>query len=255
MQRRYLSVNLPFRCSYLLYDVDRSDGAYAASEAGLPVPTWITVNPANGHAHLAYGLRWPVYLSGAARPAPIAFVQDVDRAIRHTLGADLAYSGFLTRNPFSGHWPTYGNGHLFTLEELRAEVEVERLPAVEHVAGIGRNVETFEASRKQAYKAIRQYWTDRADRAGLDYWQRYLTGWATDYTTERHVAPLCAVEVAGIARSVAGWVWNTFSRETFSAIQSARGRKGGRPRKPEPWKLYGISKATYYRNRQYIEAE
>ncbi|MFZ8695560.1 replicase, partial [Enterobacter kobei] len=74
-------------------------------------------------------------------------------------------------------------------------------------------------------------------------------------------------EVSGIAKSIAKWTINHFSKDTFesyierthsSEIQSIRGKKskgGGRKKEPasisseKPWISMGISRSTYYRNK------
>jgi hypothetical protein len=70
----------------------------------------------------------------------------------------------------------------------------------------------------------------------------------------RFEVPLTYPEVLATAKSVAKWTWRHFNEPRFVAIQSARGKLGGRPRTTtqagEPWHAMGISRATYYRRRK-----
>ena len=56
IKKRYLQHNPPCKIVYLVFDIDREDGAMAWHDAGLPLPTWTTQNPENGHAHICYEL-------------------------------------------------------------------------------------------------------------------------------------------------------------------------------------------------------
>lgn len=82
-----------------------------------------------------------------------------------------------------------------------------------------------------------------------DHWQRAVLGQAEKLNI--FTPPLSFSEVKAVSRSVARWTWRQFSDEKFSTIQSARGKRGGRPAtrtaEGEPWAAQGISRATYYR--------
>lgn len=82
-----------------------------------------------------------------------------------------------------------------------------------------------------------------------EHWQRAVLGQAEKLNV--FTPPLSFSEVKAVSRSVARWTWRQFSDEKFSVIQSARGKRGGRPAtrtaEGEPWAAQGISRATYYR--------
>jgi hypothetical protein len=62
--------------------------------------------------------------------------------------------------------------------------------------------------------------------------------------------PLGYGELKDIVRSVAGWTWENFTEEAFSAIQRARINKRWKDHVAEsttkPWESMGISRRTYY---------
>ena len=58
-----------------------------------------------------------------------------------------------------------------------------------------------------------------------------------------------------IAQSISRWTWSHFSPGRFSAIQSERGQRAGQVRRAgsleemKPWEKEGISRRTWYRQR------
>lgn len=82
-----------------------------------------------------------------------------------------------------------------------------------------RTCKLFNAVRKWAYRERLRY-DDRIEWEEVAY--TYALAVNAGSTT-----PLSEAEVGHTARSVARWVWRNFSAEKFSAIQAARGRKGG----------------------------
>ena len=79
----------------------------------------------------------------------------------------------------------------------------------------------FEKTRQWAYKAIRQGWP------GFDGWQAAVIERATGYNVQFE-QPLPANEVRHTAKSIAKWTHRNLTPAGFSAVQAARGAKGGR---------------------------
>ena len=251
LRRRHIQTNNPWSYRFLLFDLDRGDARSAVRDAGLPQPCWTALSP-NGHAHVVYQLQTPVYLQG--RTKPIKYLTAVEHGVRRALDGDPGFSGFLTRNPTHPDFETFATGHSVDLVDLAAEVDLSPAAGPESVSGVGRNVELFTACRKHAYRAFLKYQAQGG--ADFDGWLASCTRWAVTWTTEHHEFPLGAVEAACIGRSVARWTWERFSLEAFSALQAARGRKGGRksrgggrPGLGEPWIAEGISRRTWFRRR------
>lgn len=227
IRRRYIQVNKPWLLCFLVLDVDHQDAYKRWHVAGLPRPYWIAVNRENGHAHLCWLLRVPVAMHDLSRPAPMSFLEDVQRGMVAQIGADENYGGLLTKNPTHRHWIVLTGGPELELAELRRCLP-RRLPRRargEPPSGVGRNVDTFNATRTHAYRAVRDYWRSQH---GFVRFQAHLDHHALDFTSQAHAVPLCDGECYHIAKSVARWVWRRFSPEAFSALQAQRGRKAGR---------------------------
>jgi hypothetical protein len=225
VQRRYVQPNPPTVRVWLVFDVDREQAAMAAQDANLATPTWTAQNPTNGHAHLAYGLRFPV-ATGDAQARPLRLAAAVEAAYRDRLGADRSYSGLTCKNPVHPAWRTrWGPQTLYELAELADHVDLtpyatRRQKALESV-GLGRNVTVFDATRRWAYAAVREYWQPNGEipfRAAV-----------AAYAAESNVfpVPLPIAEIRSISKSVSRWVWRTFTPAAYRAIQSRRGSRNG----------------------------
>ena len=98
LTKTYIQANPPHLRVWSLYDVDRPGGGLAWEDGNLPPPSWATINKANGHAHLAYGLRAPVLTASMeARQAPLRYLNAVESAFRAALDADDGFSGLITK--------------------------------------------------------------------------------------------------------------------------------------------------------------
>ena len=223
---RYIQPQPPWVRAWLIFDYDR-DGAWcAADEAGLPAPTLTVINPENGHGHLAFGLAVPVLLGPRNKHRPKHYLAAVERAMAVRLGADLSYGGFTCKNPLHPYWETLSNDHLYTLPELAGwlgDLNDYRLP-IRRVIGLGRNVETFEAVRRWAYRGIRAH---KEAGGTLDTWRQRCIQYAEAYTVARHMPALDRSECRSIGRSVGRWTWERVTDEWFSNRQAARGRASG----------------------------
>ena len=227
----YIQPNPPNRRSWAVFDIDHQDAENAWQRAGLPPPTWTTVNAKNGHAHCAWGLRTPVLVAGmGARDAPLRYLASIESMMQERLGADPRYSGVITQNPGDLVWLTLRGPQLYyDLSELAAhlpgiETYIPKKRKHEEQAGLGRNVALFDKLRTWAYSAIRPYWG-----GGLRGWNGWLSmcnSRALVYNAD-FCTPLGGKEVWHLARSVAKWTWQHTTEQGFSDWQAAQGRKGG----------------------------
>lgn len=218
----YLQLNPPAHCAWLLLDVDE-DGSASTTwlDAGLPPPTYVAINRENGHAHLGYALASPVCTTDAARLMPMRYLAAIEHAYTARTRADFGFVGPLAKNPLHPHWllwepantPTYELGYLAEFVDLPTKITRAR-------AGIGRNCDLFDGLREWAYTAVRGFWRPR----GEDAWREAVRRQAESLNVFE--VPLRYSEVAGIARSVARFVWRNFTPGDFRAVQAARGRRG-----------------------------
>lgn len=233
----------------MIFDVDREGAAFAWGAGNLPPPTITAINPRNGHAHLLYGLTTPVGMSDAARDAPIRYAVAIQAAFLAALCADPGHVGLIAKNPFHAVWRTLWVSHLYDLAELAeyADFKVVRPPGEAY--GLGRNCTLFDELRTWAYQWVREY---KRNGASVDQWHRAVLGQAERLNV--FDVPLHDSEVRACAKIVAKWVWRRFDETAFRAIQSARGKRGGRPATTTaggmPWVTLGVSRATYYRRRK-----
>lgn len=246
LQHRHLQPNAPLETAWLVFDLDYPGAAFAWEKANLPPPTLTVSNPENGHAHLFYGLTTPVGMSDAARDAPIRFAAAVQAAFLAKLCADTGYAGLIAKNPFHDAWRALWVQHLYDLGEMADYVELPKRRAQQEVLGLGRNCTLFDELRTWAYQWVREY---KRNDANAEQWLRAVLGQGEKLNSFN--VPLSFNEVKAVAKSIAKWTWRNFSDAAFSAIQSARGKRGGRPatttKHGDPWVKQGISRATYYR--------
>lgn len=151
--------------SVLLFDVDDSLCGYTWDDKLLPEPSWIAVNPKNGHSHIAYVLHHPVVRLDEKHAKPVQFLNVVKRGIQLQLGADPAYNGALTKNPMSSQWQTRFSDRAYTLSELYEWIRPDVLKLANSsvlghdethqqgliAAALGRNDYVFNATRRDAY--------------------------------------------------------------------------------------------------------
>jgi len=226
LQKKYVQANPPATIGYLVFDVDRQGAAHAWDDGNLPAPSFVTVNPENGHAHLAYAVQTPVVRTDAAHLAPLKFLAALQNAMTVQLDADPGYSMFLTKNPLSPSWRvlTHQNA-VYDLGELAEYVDLTvaaKKPRV-LVTGLGRNCELFDNLRERAYRKVIEF------REGGCYqtWFRFILAASRKLNDYTH--PLPDSEVRATAKSVAKWTWRHFGKG--AAVERFRDRQKGRQRR------------------------
>jgi len=184
-------------------------------EANVAEPSFIVVNPANGHAHYVYLLRGWIRTDGAA-PGDLSAVRyfaAIERAYTRALRADAGYAGLVQHNPFHAAYETHsGRDDPYSLRELAAYVDLPPAPRrTVEICTDGRNVETFDRLRRWAYGAIAEY------RCGSrETWNELVNGEALAIAAAvraSHPAadhPYTDAEALDTAKSVAGWVWSRY---------------------------------------------
>jgi len=208
----------------LIFDVDRPDWGLDIFDGAVPVPNWATWRRANQHAHLVYALARPVLRGEQARPTPQGWLARIGEYLAATLQADLTYNAVLAHNPLE--WASQGRYRTdwlrqepYTLAELNEAIPFGWRRPWRPLTVYGRNDALFRAGMK---------WTGRPAHWG-DW-----TGLATYPATlnAEFVAPLGERELGGIVKSIRRIQTKNLqsgqTQRTFSFLQAARGRKGGR---------------------------
>jgi hypothetical protein len=154
--------------------------------------------------------------------APLRYLAAIEYAYIERVRADAAFTGPLAKNPLHSSWQVWepANAPVYELGYLADFVDLptKRLP---RTPGVGRNCDLFEGLRDWAYSAVRKFWRP----GGEERWRAVVRLQAEALNT--FAVPLGSAEVAGIARSVARYVWRRFSPAEFREVQAVRGRRGG----------------------------
>ncbi|EBF9373683.1 replication initiation protein (plasmid) [Salmonella enterica] len=260
---RYIQQNQPHAQFWLVFDVDREGAAIDWSDRNAPAPNITVKNPVNGHAHLLYALNIAVRTAPDASVKALKYAAAVERSLCEKLCADVNYSGLICKNPFHLEWQVMEwREEAYTLDELADYLSASARRSIDKHYGMGRNCHLFEMTRKWAYRAIRQGWP------AFSQWLDAVIQRVEMYNASLPV-PLSPAECRAIGKSIAKYTYRKFSPEGFSAVQAARGRKGGNANSSEnqaikgqkskrvavatsartlkPWVTLGISRATYYR--------
>jgi hypothetical protein len=228
---RYIQPNTPTTLAWFVFDVDHADAAIRWDDAGLPPPTLTVVNLENGHAHLLYTIKTPVFCT-PDHQKPLRLAAAIQEAYRQKLDADPGYSGLICKNPLNPHWRVLAHsGAVYDLGYLSEWVDIstaKKSPQEAHATGLGRNCTMFDGLRMWAYQWIAVY----RDTATTREWDAVVLAQAEKLNT--FATPLHTSEVRAIAKSTAKWCWNKFdiqaSNERFSKLQAHRGKKSGMAR-------------------------
>lgn len=251
--KRLLQFNHPDVINWISFDLDKDDSYFVPEERSCPEPHFIAVNRENGHAHASYRIN-PVTMWGG-RSEVKRLLRDVKVGLSHRMGSDPAFSGHLTKNPFCKHWETHWQAVApYDLSRLADCLDKKDKRASRSVIiSIGRNLDLFDRLRQDAYREVLPF--KKAKRTEEDF--RELMEADALRKNERFPIPLPYQEVKGIAKSISKWVWNKFSEEKFSEIQSKRRRKGIKGpmiKDAKPWLAEGISESTWFRRRRAAKA-
>lgn len=248
LTRRYIEANPRALSNLLVVDIDHEDAVMRALwERKGWLPNAVVENPDNGHAHAVWALSEPVTRTEYARRKPLAYAAAITEGLRRSADGDVGYSGLITKNPIHEGWETIWNtDKLYSLPELEHHLtEAEFMPPASwartkrrNTTGLGRNCGIFESARIWAYRAARlirqrsEHATPRDSRDLLAAINTHVQELNAEYPE-----PLPTSEIRAISASIHRWIttkfygWTdsrTVNEATFTAMQSARGRKGGK---------------------------
>lgn len=230
--KRYIQLNHKYVTQWLTFDIDQDDAVtgFYDDALGMPTPNMMVQNQDNGRAHFLYLLQTPVLHYPSASIKPIQYLDAIYSEIRHGLGADMGYSGLISKNPLNSHWRTFETRTSpYTLGELASHLdlsdrEVKRYKVdPEQGFNLGRNQTLFNGLRDWAYIAVR-------DHRGTTYavWYESCLKQA-DMMNKANVFPLPYSEIKSIAKSVSKFCWRNdpYAYQEFINRQSCKGKVGG----------------------------
>ncbi|MGW1743744.1 replication initiation protein [Nocardia sp. NPDC001965] len=233
----YIESNPLAMRSLVITDHDGGRADEIAGLCGLPVPSYIALNPATKSGHIVYALAHPVCLTDAARRRPVTMLSKIEAGLNDVLSGDVAYGARTTKNPrHIDHMTLWGpNYAVYELADLAKPLaELGALPKWTGTrerrqkltaSTTGRNVDLFDLTRKWSYRR-------RGDHQVLSVWEQLVH----DHAWDRNVdtigpafsrGPLDDTEVSQIARSISRWTWRNIKR-SFSEEQARRGSLGGK---------------------------
>lgn len=233
---KYIETNPLCLKNLIICDIDARDVADATRQEKLPRESWaVRTNNLIGSGHIGYALKTPVILTDAARRRPINLLSRIETGLIDVLGADISYSGRITKNPliedenqttlWQEEFPTYGLRELADPLDKLGALPKWNDPKHRQSSGVGRNVDIFDRTRKWAYTAVRRYWNE-----DFDTWREVVEAKTTFLNLALEAEgriPLPNQEIHHLSRSISKWVWQRFKPEKFSAIQRARAEKRG----------------------------
>lgn len=227
LSKKYIQLNPPHIQKFITFDIDY-DFRYVdvAKDFNIFEPFWTVINRKNGHAHLIYLLKTPVYTTEAAHLHPLRYLDAVIKAMTRKLKADPRYRGLISKNPFNNKaWnvrpPMWHAPREYTLGELVDCVpdemqESPHAPVNEDMSLLGRNCYILEHVRVKAYREIRNYWNKNYDE-----WHERVV-----YMCEEENAtfsePLGQSEINQIAKSITRWTLGHMTPKGFAESQRAR---------------------------------
>lgn len=220
----YIAPNSNFNISWLVFDIDREFNLFTdIYDRNLPVPNLIVTNPENGHAHLWYVLKTPVYCQDAFKHSKAYLYEEaVYKALCRALGADPHFNRTLCKTPFHSEWVTYDAAeNPYNLSDLCShldmnwkeqptkkvmkgktkKVKLEQLETFPGAEKGSRHNELFDFVRFHAYKARSQNECATEEE---------LSGWCTDYvikSNDNNDIPLTKKECIILGDSIAKWTW------------------------------------------------
>ncbi len=225
------------RRSYLCFDLDYEDSSNAWSTVGLPEPTIVIVNSQNGHSHILYELKDPVYWpcgrnDNKIRRKPIEYFNAIRYAYTEKLKADKDFTHVIIKNPFSGAWDTSWHDNSYTLKDLASFVELpskkQYFENMRNGVYSGRNSELFYIARMWSNANVRKQIDEQSlFNSLLLYLNNYNSTKIVEHWPDR--GPLDNDEVDRLAKYVSKWFWKNKDNPRYNRNMKNYGVMGLSP--------------------------
>jgi len=237
IRKRFIQANPRRMVNALVVDIDRPSAVMDALERPHehPDPSWV-IETDRG-AHVGWWLSDPVCRSDYAALKPLRYAARIQEGLVKLLGADPAFTGFITRNPvFPELAPgevIWGMDTAYELADLRTSAMPRILPkkATTARSDLGRNCALFEQGRHEVYRlnrAMRFPGTDALFRASLSHLLDLNGSIRADAG-----GPLPVSEVRSIASSMAKWTAKNHTAQGFIQHQRIANKKSATARRQE----------------------
>ena len=221
----YIAPNSNFNVAWLVFDIDREFNPIELEDKNIAYPNYVVYNPENGHAHLWYQLKNPVYCQDNFKASkPYKYYKAVYKALRKALGADEHFGGKLCKNPLHPQWKSIQlSNSAYSLSELSAHLDLNwkedrkaryarkvsvNTDVVEEFGGAekgSRNSSLFDFCRFKAY----------AHRMTADCSEAEFVEWCVECVREadkNNPSPISEEgrgeqEIRQIGESIGYWTW------------------------------------------------
>lgn len=229
IKKKLIQPNTVSHINWLVFDYDKTDILGRIEAANLPYPNLLAINPKNGNSHVFYSLVTGVCRTDNAKWKPLDYLAKIQYALGQKLGADVGYSGLLSKNPLNDHWRVIQlNNKSYELGELAEYLELPlRIPKRACTVGLGRNCTVFEIVRKIAYSNVLKFKIEGCYSSWYDFIYNECEKINNEFPES-----LFYKEIETIAKSISKWTWRKFSKQwtdgRFSEIQARRGKNGGK---------------------------
>lgn len=219
LQKKHIQLNHENCIQYLAFDIDRACSPCEFSDLGL-TPNIFIQNPKNRHAHIVFKLETPLHTNDNSSQRAIAYLAAIQNGMTRLLGADAAYNGLLTKNPFHPeHNTTWIHDQVWSFDLLCEYVSPisSKNIAVQEQSSLGRNCTLFDNLRKWAYVNLHSF---KHNNPRYNAWLDFVLVQAERLNDNE--SPLGYAEVNSIAKSVANWVWYKYTGNGGGLINRGR---------------------------------
>lgn len=238
LKKRYIQHNNPLSVSTLVIDFDNTESHYLWDDLRTPPPNLVVMNPDNGHSHLVYMIKGKIYKHNSRSAGAMRLFSAIEQALVKKLGADMAYNGLISKNPYSDFWTRYNfQDYVYELsdflEYLDIDIRAKKQPTL-FSSGLGRNCSLFETMRHEGYRLYRQQGFGQDSSALFNA----LYEMSEKVNRSAFAEPLPLIEVRSISKSITRWCMKNLSAKEFAQTQRARALKLGAIRREAAIKGY-----------------
>jgi hypothetical protein len=159
----YIQMN-QHRKSYIVIDIDIKNSAFLWQDLDLPEPTIICVSPITTHCHYFYELKngtlFPKSNSennNYSRKAMKLF-EATCRSLTRKIGGDVAYNGFIAKNPLHPFWITRWADTNYDFSFFSEHIDIDwsflKSEESDYECIESRNCSIFNTARKLTYSIV-----------------------------------------------------------------------------------------------------